>query len=140
MVLCKIIHVKADLNFQLLSLKILLYDCSRLVIGPNLSFDHRSHWVLPDGFRKMLLKIIEYEKNEFKSENGWKFRSALTCNLKAQFTATNATYWNFIFANKIITINNIPSRTSPNFACGTIFVSLCIELKIHWINLFIYFK
>ena len=61
-------------------------------------------------------------------------------NLKAQLTTKNATYWNFIFANKMITINNIPSRTSPNFACGTIFVSLCIELKMHYMDfLYIYF-
>ena len=96
MVLWKIIQVKADLNFQLLSLKILFYDCSRLVIGPNLSFDHRSHWVLPDGFRKMLLKIIEYEKNEFKSENGWKFRSALTCN-KSVINISNLSPTHFVF-------------------------------------------
>ena len=37
------LQVKADLNFQPLSPKNLFYSCSRFLIGPNRSFDDRSH-------------------------------------------------------------------------------------------------
>ena len=53
------IQVKADLNFQPLSPKNLFYIGSRFVIGPNRSFDDRSHRVSPDDFRKILIENLE---------------------------------------------------------------------------------
>ena len=53
------LQVKADLNFQPLSPKKLFYICSRFVIGPNRSFDDRSHRVSPDDFPKILIENLE---------------------------------------------------------------------------------
>ena len=78
---------------------LLLYNCSRLVIGPNPTFDERSHRVLSDDFPK-ILDILLVNESLFLSNLHMEFLLLPFSRYLQLTTVTNSTVYLLFFAYK----------------------------------------